>query len=150
MPDDLGNSGDDSPAGGDLGDELYRKVAMQFERESSRVPTLGNPDQAGWDIKSEDQRTKEVRLIEVKGRGRKWDHDEVVEVSRAQVRKAFQSMDTLEEYSWYLYVVEKNADGTFRVLPIPNPVGLAAKWMMSGGAWRMVAEGPRTIALRPA
>ena len=41
---------------------------------------------------------------------------------------------------WYLYVVEKTDDG-YQVLPVANPVRVAAKWILCGGAWRMLAEG---------
>ena len=78
-----------------LGDEEYRKVAARYEREAGREPELGDPRQTGWDIRSTDPRTKAVRLIEVKGRGRPWDEDEVVELTRAQIGKAFET--TTEE-----------------------------------------------------
>ena len=48
--------------------------------------------------------------------------------------------------SWYLYVVEKADDGDYEVLPIANPVGGAAKWILCGESWRMVAEDPRRVA----
>ena len=88
-----------------------------------------------------DPRTGEIRLIEVKGKGCPWVDNEVVELSRAQVRKAFAaSADGKSE--WYLYVVEKTDEG-YQVLPVPNPVRVAAKWILCGGSWRMVAEGRR-------
>ena len=118
-----------------LGDEEYREAAAQYEREAGREPELGDPFQAGWDIRSTDPETQQVRLIEVKGRGRPWDGDEVVELSGAQIRKAFETGS-----SWYLYVVEKTDEGRHRVLPIENPVRLAAKWILCGESWRMVAE----------
>ncbi len=118
-----------------LGDEEYREAAAQYEIEAGREPELGDPHQAGWDIRSTDPKTQEVRLIEVKGRGRPWNGDEVVELSGAQIRKAFET-----ENSWYLYVVEKTDEGRHRVLPIENPVRLAGKWILCGESWRMVAE----------
>ena len=136
-------SGEDS--GGVLGDEEYREAAAQYEREANREPELGDPLQIGWDIRSVDPKTNEVRLIEVKGKGRAWDEDEVVELSRAQVRKAFEATDGQTAGTWYLYVVEKTADNAFQVLPIENPVRVAAKWILSGRAWRMVAEDPKHI-----
>ena len=71
----------------------------------------------------------------MKGRGRPWDGDEVVELSGAQIRKAFEAED-----SWYLYVVEKTNEGNHRVLPIENPVQLAGKWILCGDPWRVLAE----------
>ena len=129
-------------ADGGLGDEEYREVVVQYEREAGRQPELGVPHQSGWDVRSVDPRTQQVRLIEVKGRGRTWDDAEVVELSAAQIRKAF---DTGE--SWYLYVVEKTADRRYRVLPIANPVRLAAKWILCGESWRMVAEDAREFPI---
>ena len=79
--------------GGLLGDEVYRSVTAQYERESGRNPEYGDPHQVGWDLRSVDPETGAVRLIEVKGRGRSWDGDEVVELSRAQVHKAFEMSD---------------------------------------------------------
>ena len=118
-----------------LGDEEYREAVVQYEREAGREPELGDPLQAGWDIRSTDPETQEVRLIEVKGRGRPWDGDEVVELSGAQIRKAFEAGE-----SWYLYVVETTGEGRHRVLPIENPVRLAGKWILCGESWRMVSE----------
>ena len=125
-------------SGTGLGDEEYRDAVMQYEREAGREPEPGDPHQTGWDVRSVDPQTGEIRLIEVKGKGCPWVDDEVVELSRAQVRKAFEaSVDRTED--WYLYVVEKTDDG-HRVLPVANPVRVAAKWMLCGEPWRMVAE----------
>ena len=124
-----------------LGDEEYRAAAAQYEREAGREPELGDPRQAGWDIRSTDPETQAVRLIEVKGRGRPWDGGEVVELSGAQMRKAFEARD-----SWYLYVVEKTDEGCYQVLPIENPVRLAGKWILCGESWRMVAEDAKVVA----
>jgi len=127
-----------------LGDEEYRKIAAQYEREAGREPELGDPLQSGWDIRSIDPETQEVRLIEVKGRGRSWDGTEVVELSSAQVRKAFEAKE-----SWYLYVVEKTNEARYQVLPIENPVHSAAKWILCGESWRMVAEDAKIVASPP-
>ncbi len=127
-----------------LGDEEYREVTAQYEREAGREPELGDPRQSGWDIRSIDPETHEVRLIEVKGRGRPWDDVEVVELSGAQIRKAFEATE-----SWYLYVVEKTDEGCYHVLPIANPVHVAAKWILCGESWRMVAEEAKVVASPP-
>ena len=127
-----------------LGDEIYRKVAAQYERESGRKPKLGDPHQPGWDLRSVDPDTGLERLIEVKGKGCKWIDDEVVELSRAQIRKAF---ETSNGAAWYLYVVERLDNESYRVLPIPNPITTADKWMLSGQSWRMIAKEPRCITV---
>ena len=127
-----------------LGDEIYREVAAQYERESGRIPELGDPHQEGWDLRSVDPDTGLERLIEVKGKGCKWIDDEVVELSRAQIRKAF---ETSNGVAWYLYVVERLDNENYRVLPIPNPITTANKWMLSGQSWRMIAKEPRCITV---
>ena len=127
-----------------LGDEIYRKVAAKYERQSGRKPKLGDSHQEGWDLRSVDPDTGLERLIEVKGKGCKWIDDEVVELSRAQVRKAFETSDKAE---WYLYVIERLDNESYRVLPILNPVATATKWMLSGQSWRMIAKEPRCITV---
>ena len=127
-----------------LGDEEYREVAAQYEREAGREPELDDPHQSGWDIRSIDPETQEVRLIEGKGRGRPWDDVEVVELSGAQIRKAFEATE-----SWYLYVVGKTDEGCYQVLPIANPVHVAAKWILCGESWRMVAEEAKAVVSPP-
>ena len=139
----------DRSSGKDLGDEVYREVAALYERESGREPELGHPHQTGWDIRSVDPETKSVRLIEVKGKGCPWVEDEVVELSRAQVRKAFEAAAGQTTHSWYLYIVEKADDDGYRVLPIENPVRIATKWILCGQSWRMVAEKPERVANLP-
>ena len=130
-------TGPNGNSGTDLGDEEYRTAVVQYEEEAGRKPELGEPHQTGWDVRSIDPQTEEIRLIEVKGKGCPWVGDEVVELSGAQVRKAFE-VSTNGTESWYLYVVEKTDDG-YQVLPVENPVGGAAKWILRGESWRMVA-----------
>ena len=125
-------------------DEEYREAAMQYECKFGRKPKLGPSHQKGWDICSVDPDTGETRFIEVKGKGTLWVDDEVVELSRAQIREALQT--SLEpgaagqpKETWYLYVVEKIGNSC-KVLPIPNPLEVAAKWMLCGGPWRVMAK----------
>ena len=135
----------DGNPGANLGDEVYREVAAQYERKSGLEPEFGAPHQTGWDIRSVDLETGAVRLIEVKGKGCPWVDDEAVELSRAQVRKAFEAAEQTIG-SWYLYVVEKTDNGEYQVLPIANPVRIATKWILCGESWRMVAEDPKRVA----
>ena len=127
-------------------DEVYRKVAAQYERENDRKPEIGDPNQVGWDVRSVDPKTGSIRLIEVKGKGRPWTEDEAVDLSRAQVHTAFKSENS---DIWYLYVVERTEDSTYRVLPIRNPIQRAGKWIVCGGIWRRVAEEPQTVIYEP-
>ncbi len=138
---DISTNGD---TGSSLGDEEYRKIVLRYEREAGRKPELGEPHQTGWDVRSTDPQTGSVRLIEVKGKGRLWDADEVVELSSAQVRKAFEAME-----HWYLYVVEKIDENSFQVLPIENPARNASKWILCGESWRMVAEDVKVVTSAP-
>ena len=130
---------------GQLGDEEYRRIAAQYESDMGREPQIGNPNQTGWDIRSTDPTSGEVRLIEVKGKGCRWDDDEVVELGRAQVRKAIEVTEEPGKESWYLYVVEKDDSGLYQVLPIVNPVDAATKWILTGKSWRMMATKPKYV-----
>ena len=127
-----------------LGDEEYRKIVVHYEREAGREPELGDPHQSGWDVRSFDPKNGKFRLIEVKGRGRPWDDGEVVELSSAQIRKAFEATE-----HWYLYVVEKTDESSYQVLPIENPVRSASKWILCGESWRMVAKDAKTVLSTP-
>ena len=137
--DDLGETTRPNRGSGTgFGDEDYRKAAAEYEIMAGREPELGDSHQTGWDIRSIDRQTGAIRLIEVKGKGYPWVNDEVVELSRAQVRKAFEASVDGKEH-WYLYVVEKTDDG-YQVLPVENPVLVADKWILCGKSWRMAAE----------
>ena len=127
---------------------MYREIAARYERASGRNPEIGNPSQTGWDLRSIDPKTGTKRLIEVKGKGCPWVQDEVVELSRAQVHKAFETLNgRTPDGSWYLYVVERTEDGRFQVLPIENPVRVAGTWILSGESWREIATEPRLISM---
>ena len=130
---------------GGLGDEVYRLVAAEYERNCGREPELGDPNQPGWDLRSIDTESGVERLIEVKGKGCLWESNEVVELSRAQVRKAFGELQ--DDRLWYLYVVERVEDDEYVVLPIRNPVGAASGWMLAANGWREVAEDEGQVVL---
>ena len=130
-----------------LGDEVYRQIAARYERACGRDPEIGSPNQAGWDVRSVDPQTGVERLIEVKGKGCAWIQEEVVELSHAQVHKAFETIGgrTSGSVIWYLYVVEQTEEGDFQVLPIENPVQVARAWILTGKSWREIAVEPRRI-----
>ena len=146
-PDRTGEVGNDTPGrrSADSDDARYREAAARYERDCGRTPEDGAQSQVGWDLRSVDPESGAVRLIEVKGRRHPWTDEEVVELSRAQVLTGFRSSTSGEEGEWYLYVVERTEDSGYRVLPIRNPVEAAAKWIVRGGAWRLVAEDARTL-----
>ena len=129
-----------------LGDKLFRETAARYEKKRGWIPVFGTANQPGWDIRSSDPKSSQVRYIEVKGKGTAWEGEEVVELSRAQVRKAFE-LSKENKADWYLYVVECEGDGYYRVLPIRNPLKLADSWMLCGGIWRQLAENPMRIDL---
>ena len=124
----------------ELGDERFREAVEQYEKERGWNPVLCDPHQIGWDIRSSDPNTGEVRLIEVKGKGTRWTGSEVVELSHAQVRKAFEALSPENGMNWYLYVVEPAENEGWKVLPIENPAKLARSWMLRGEAWRHLAS----------
>ncbi|MDE0421364.1 MAG: DUF3883 domain-containing protein [Gammaproteobacteria bacterium] len=130
---------------GRLGDEIYRLVAAEYERNCGREPKLGAASQPGWDLRSTDTASGVERLIEVKGKGCLWEKSEVVELSRAQVRKAFGELQASR--LWYLYVVEHIGGDEYVVLPIQNPVGTASGWILSGNGWREAAEDEGQVVL---
>lgn len=128
-----------------LGDKLFRETAAQYEINRGWVPEFGAANQPGWDIRSSDPNSNKVRYIEVKGKGTIWEDEEIVELSREQVQKAFEvSKKNLED--WYLYVVECEGGGYYQVLPIRNPLKYADSWMLCGGMWRQWAEKPLRIS----
>ncbi|MEQ1871740.1 MAG: DUF3883 domain-containing protein [Vicinamibacterales bacterium] len=131
--------------GADLSsDAFYREIAAQYERDCARTPQIGDPMQHGWDLQSSDP-SGNRRLIEVKGKGCAWLKEEVVELTRRQVRRAFEAQKEGPTTCWYLYVVEQTAPGLFNVLPIRNPVDRASKWILRGNEWRVLSEDPRPV-----
>ena len=129
----------------ELGDELYREIAAAYERQFNREPQLGDPHQVGWDLSSRDPKSGVVRRIEVKGKGVPWTANEVVELSRAQVRSAFETIINKAQVEWFLYVIERSGPDVYTVVPIENPAAAASKWILVGGAWRLVANDVRDI-----
>ena len=144
-PSSAARHNDGHTSGGQDADKCFRETAAQYEIERGWIPVLGDANQPGWDIRSSDPNSSKVRYIEVKGKGTVWEDEEIVELSREQVRKAFEvSNKSLED--WYLYVVEYTGEGYYRVLPIRNPLEHADSWMLCGGMWRQLAEKPLRIS----
>lgn len=131
-------------------DETFRSEVLSFELRHGRFP-LSKPDtQPGFDIDSfthaeGDPNRKLVRRIEVKGKNTQWDGAEIVELSPRQFvdarEKRFEDGPSLaEDFDYWLYVVEPDDAGGYRVLPLRNPQLLVAKFQFRGEVWRTFAE----------
>jgi hypothetical protein len=98
-------------------------------------------NQEGYDIESYDEPAESpsrrlVRRIEVKGKGTSWDNDEVVTMSLPQFSYALKHQPEVAGWDYWLYVVERNAQGGFTVLPIWNPAKRVVGFDLRGGTWR--------------
>lgn len=150
-------SGDDGPSDSSSLEEPYRRAVLLFESQAGRYPTEKARLQQGHDIDSfshpEGHADRALaRRIEVKGRGRGWEGDEVVELSRRQFRDASvraheTGVPLAKGFDYWLYVVEQIGAGQYRVLPIRNPAARAGMFEFRGGTWRVAAEETRTIQL---
>ena len=133
-------------SGAHLGDEIYRDVAAQYERESGREPEIGEPHQTGWDIRSVEPGDRDGPAHRGEGQG--------MSVGRrrgggAEPRSSAQGVRRVGEADDGVVVSLRRGegdDGDYEVLPIANPVRVAAKWILCGKSWRMMAEDPRRVA----
>lgn len=149
-------SPDDGPFHGSI-EEPYRSAVLHFESQAGRYPVEKARLQEGHDIDSFSHPDGHAdralaRRIEVKGRGRGWEGDEVVELSRRQFRDATTrvhetGVPLAEGFDYWLYVVEQIGASQYRVLPIRNPAARAGMFELRGGTWRAAAEETRTIQL---
>jgi hypothetical protein len=131
-------------------DEPYRQAALKYEGHNHRYPNPKGDKQAGHDIDSythpeghPDRRL--IRRIEVKGRSRLWDLNEIVEMSDTQFKDALnltvpdgEQIDS--DFDYWLYVVERQENGELKVLPMRNVARRAARFGLKGGSWRNQAE----------
>jgi hypothetical protein len=147
---DDNTTGDEKERSGEFrSDDAYRDAALDYERRAGRYAVAKSVTQAGHDIDSydrplDDPARRLVRRIEVKGHGCDWTDDETVEVSDTQFVHALIKKDDglplADEFDYWLYVVERQDDGTLRVVPIKNPAQRAAKFEFRAGTWRALAE----------
>lgn len=136
----------ESPADEQL-DEIRRAVAekgcdivMRYEREAGRFPVRMAHHNIGFDIKSRDASSRELRFIEVKARRGRWDGQGVA-LSRAQ----HEFLASKTDYGW-LYVVEEIDSDTPVIHPIRNPVGRITQYFFDDG-WRDAAESAASPAV---
>ena len=139
-------------------DAPYRLAAMKYEETAHppRFPELKDATQEGHDIDSYthpdgDPDRRLIRRIEVKGRGRLWDADETVEMSKPQFHNAMNQLtegeDLHPDFDYWLYVVETDENGKLNVLPIRNVAEQTAKFSFRGGSWRNMVkpEPPKNL-----
>jgi hypothetical protein len=146
---DLG-PGDGEGAKKEFGTDVpYRDAVVAFELANGRYAELLEAKQPGRDIDSYDRPLDDparllVRCIEVKGHGNEWTDDETVELSDRQfldaINKRADGMAIAADFDYWLYVVERQKDGTLHVIPIRNPARRAAMFEFRAGTWRAMAE----------
>jgi hypothetical protein len=130
-------------------DVAYRQAVVDFERDAGRYAETKDTGQPGYDIDSfdkplDDPGKRLVRRIEVKGHGCNWTEDETVELSDRQFLDALEvrtdQTQLADDFDYWLYVVERQDDGSLQSLPIRNPARRAAKFEFRAGTWRALAE----------
>src|SRR5262249_3109287 len=100
------------------------------ERSSGRIVQRMNPNNKGFDIRSEGAAGGDIRIIEVKGLSGEWEIDGVP-LSAAQFALAWKERET-----YWLYVVEYALDASRRRLTkIPDPVSRITQYRFDNG-WR--------------
>lgn len=137
-------------------DVEFRNAVVAYEAQHGRFAYLKNATEVGHDIDSFDAPSSSsdralIRRIEVKGRTSVWEKDETVELSRPQftaadAHKVEDGITIAPDFDYWLYVVERVADGKFRVLPICNPSRKTAKFEVRGGTWRAFAVEPGEVS----
>lgn len=142
--------GDGEGAKREFGTDVpYRDAVVAFELANGRYAEVLDAKQPGRDIDSYDRPLDDparllVRCIEVKGHGNAWTDDETVELSDRQFLDAFNrrtdGVAVTADFDYWLYVVERQNDGTLHVIPIQNPSRRAAKFEFRAGTWRAMAE----------
>jgi len=118
-------------------DKAGVKRVMNYEREQGRNPSDMNevsPNFPGYDIKSEDPDSDEIRYIEVKSLRNYWDR-RGVKVTRNQ-------FETGEEYQddYWLYVVERSeVNDECEITTIQNPAGLVGEFYYDD-SWKQLGD----------
>ena len=110
-----------------------RKIICQYEIKHGRVPKEMPQDNPGYDIKSSNGKTGEIRYIEIKGKIGDWDKLGV-SVSTNQFMFSYKK----ETESW-LYIVDRVYQENPRIYPIPNFARKVSSIMFDSG-WARVLE----------
>jgi len=110
-----------------------RAIVCKHERKNGRTPKEMPQDHPGYDIESIDNKTKEVRYIEIKGKKGEWDKLGV-SVSTNQFIFSYQK----QKESW-LYIVERVYQDNPKIYPIPNFARRVSSIMFDSG-WAKIME----------
>lgn len=145
---DIGDDDADDQPGEAASDVEYRNAVEAYERQQGRYPVVKDALQAGHDLDSysvADGNKRLVRRIEVKGRNHAWEGDETVELSHTQFKHALEKLEEEgvpldDEFDYWVYIVEKQSDGSYRVLPVKNPALSSRKFELRAGTWSHFVE----------
>lgn len=147
---DIEDDDTDDQVGETASDVEYREAVEAYERQRGRYPVTKDGLQPGHDLDSfsspdgtRDRRL--VRRIEVKGRNHAWEGDETVELSHTQFKHALEKLEEEgvpldDEFDYWVYIVEKQSDGSYRVLPVKNPALSSRKFELRAGTWNHFVE----------
>lgn len=114
---------------GDAAEELV----VQYEIQAGRAAERMTPNFPGYDIRSVDEGTGEVRFIEVKGQAGVWGARGVGLTAR-QFQEAKEKLE-----SYWLYVVENVRGPNPQITRIRNPATRVTEFRFDEG-WRHLAE----------
>lgn len=114
-------------------DKAGIKRVMEYEKSQGRIPELMPHSHPGYDIKSYDKQTDEVRYIEVKSISINWNQGDVGMTSN-QFKKAQELKD-----AYWLYVAERPQAEEFKIFPIQNPAEKVTDFLYDGG-WQVLSK----------
>lgn len=107
---------------------------LNFERGRGRNPEEMPHHNRGFDVRSVDLATGEVRYIEVKSLSGNWETSNPAALSKAQYDTAYELGD-----GYWLYVVEKALSPEPRLYQIQNPARRVNQYLFDDG-WRAAAN----------
>lgn len=146
-PKEIEDESDEESKSNKRDDKKYRNAVIVFERKEGRYPKEMSELNKGYDIDSFNlpenaQDRLLIRRIEIKGKGkgRKWEDEEIVELSDAQYMEALNFKNNREsktvDSDFYLYIVEEIDETNFRIMIIRNPAVKSKKYILRAGIWR--------------
>lgn len=122
-----------APDGSDV-DRAGIERVLAFERAHGRQPEEQHHANPGFDVRSVDPATGEVRYIEVKSLSGNWD------LLGVGLTKRQYEMARKERSAFWLYVVERARSRDYRIHRIQDPASQVDEYRLDDG-WRYVAEG---------